>query len=170
MKLELTPSGIGSAVHELMRDGLTSLPQAVDRVTSECRQDALLESDLVPWMVRMAEQIEFQNNRPLAFGNGAGQDETEAHADIARPARSLLKGNPNDFLVVVPGDGRKRAGDCTRQDVRKMYQYCGSYRQTYAAKERAFKSVWQAMIDQNVERVEDLPNEWARKLLGDGTA
>ena len=167
MKVEMTPNGVGSAVHMLMEDGLTSLPQAVDKVTKELRKDALLQSDLIPWMVRIAEQQVYQNDRPLAYGNGeaAGQVHSVTQVFAARPSRSLLESNPNDFLVSVPGYGRKRLGDCTRQDVRKVYEAYGSYRKTYAFKERLVKSLWQAMIDHDVQCVEELPVEWARKLI-----
>ena len=166
MRIEMTPNGVGSAVHELMFVGM-SLPDAVDKVAAKIRKADLLNSDLIPWIVRIAEQHVYQRNRPLASGNGdgGGQGPDGTYTDPARPARSLFRGNPNDFLFSVPGYGRKRFGDFTRQDMRKLYEFYGSYRKTYTQKERVAKAMWQAMVDQNVQRVEGLSGDWARKLI-----
>jgi hypothetical protein len=166
--IELTPQGVGGAVRELMGNGM-SLDEAVKTVSRKLSSTSeFLESDLIEWMVRHAEHVVFQQCRPIAIiGNNEGHPIAEAHDTTASVARSYFKANPHDFLVAVRGGGRKRLGDLTRPDVRKIADYYKSYKKTYASKELKARKVFDTMVNRNATIVEDLGDvTTARLLLG----
>ena len=157
MRIDMTPNGVGSAVHELMRDG-TSLPDAVEAVTGALRKGALLESDLIPWMVRTAEQHVYQAHRPLAFNGGAeeGQRNVETQFQNAPSGRSLLNPHALDFLFSVPGFGRKRFGDCTVPDLKKVHHRWHAWGRTLTIKAKQIKDLYEEMVAKGAKTVDDL--------------
>ena len=158
MQIEMTPNGVGSAVHELLRTGIP-LEEAIGSISDTLRKrnDAFLESDLLPWLVRQAEQDVWHRHRPLALiGAEEGQDKNEDHGIVAPSARSLFKANPLDFEFFVPGVGRKRFGACTVSDLMKIHHRWNAWGRTLITKARQIKEIYHEMADKGVETLDEL--------------
>ena len=167
MQIEMTPNGVGSAVHELLKSGMP-LPDAYQSVSASLRKrdKAFLESELVDYLVRTAEQDVWHRRRPLAL-NGAeeGHNVDETHGSVAPSARSLLKAHETDFQFFVPGVGRKRFGDCTGSELMKVQHYWHSWGRTLITKARQIKELYEEMAEKGAKTVDDLKLERGSPML-----
>lgn len=167
MQIEMTPNGVGSAVHELMANG-SNLEDAVTKVIASLRKEdsAFLASDLVGYCVRRAEQDVWQRHRPLALnGAEAGHGTDEPHLARARPARSMFKANPLDFEFFVPGVGRKRFGACTTSDMMKIHHRWHHWGRTLTKKAQQIKKIYEAMNDKGVDSLDELRLDGGSPML-----
>lgn len=167
MQIELTPNGVGSAVHELLKSGIP-LEEAVQSVSESLRrrEKAFLKSDLVDYIVRKAEQEVWSRHRPLAL-DGAEEGQSHAGTQVvgAPSARSLFRANPLDFEFFVPGVGRKRFGACTTSDLMKIHHRWHNWGRTLITKAKQIKTIYEAMADKGVERLDDLGLERGAPML-----
>ncbi len=167
MQIEMTPNGVGSAVHELLKSGIP-LDEAVQSVTESLRKrdQAFLKSELVDYIVRKAEQEVWSRHRPLALdGAEEGHGRSEAPSGSAPSARSLFRANPLDFEFFVPGVGRKRFGACTISDLMKIHHRWHNWGRTLITKAKQIKTIYEAMADKGVERLDDLGLERGAPML-----
>ena len=169
MKIEMTPNGVGSAVHELLRSGMP-LDEAIASVSESLRRrdGAFLRSDLVTWLVRQAEQNVWLRHRPLAVNDGGaeeGHPVLVTHRENAPSARLLSKANPLDFEFFVPGVGRKRFGACTVPDLMKIHDRWHKWGRTLITKAQQIKAVYQEMADRDVEKLDDLGLDGGSPML-----
>ena len=158
MQIEMTPNGVGSAVHELLRSGMP-LEDAYQSVSAGLRKrgKTFLESELVDYLVRSAEQDAWHRHRPLAV-NGAEEGHTRDDTQMrtAPSARSLLKAHPTDFQFFVPGVGRKRFGDCTGSELMKVQHYWHSWGRTLITKAKQIQELYEEMAEKGAKTVDDL--------------
>lgn len=168
MRIEMTPTGIGQAVQDLLKDGLP-LPEAYERVAAHVRDHAseLAGSELVEWLVRRAEQDLWHRQRPLAVTNGAeeGQHSLGNQGPHAPPARSYFDANPLDFQFYVPGVGRKRLGALTVSEWMKVHSRWHTAGRTLIKKARQAKEIYEAMAVAGVETLDDLGLKRGAPLL-----
>ena len=167
MQIEMTPNGVGGAVHELLRSGIP-LDDAVQSVTESLRKrnQAFLKSELVDYVVRKAEQEVWSRHRPLALnGVEEGQVAPEAHGSSAPSARSMFKANPLDFEFFVPGVGRKRFGACTVSDLMKIHHRWHNWGRTLITKARQIKTIYEKMAAQNIDTLDDLGLDGGSPML-----
>jgi len=149
----MTCAQIAHDVHKLLQGGLP-YDAAVDKVAERIRKHPDSIVGLADWIVRQAEQEAYSRGVRPVVGHescdiqiaAAPTGPTPHSTPSPRPsARSLLNLNPMDQLYPIPGSDRKRLGDFTRSDVGAVRDYYSANRKSYAAKERAWSRLYDAM-------------------------
>ena len=167
MQIEMTPNGVGSAVHELLKSGLP-LDDALESVGESLRKrdKEFLASELVGFCVRKAEQEVWSRHRPLAV-NGAeeGHEGDESQQRFAPSGRSLLNPRDTDFQFFVPGVGRKRFGDCTGSDLMKVHHRWHTWGRTLITKAKQIQELYEEMAEKGARTVDDLKLSRGSHLL-----